>query len=233
MVYIAFIVIQVFAAIMALLPLVKPEKVRRSDGTHVASFKKPNIKGELLGVVSIFKGYKFMLLLLAIFTAEMALAVQSSINGYYFDLRTRSPNNVAFNCIQVPAFFGMTYLLDDTSFRQRRTRALIGITMLSAITLVICSVQVVWLVQTELDRAKPGASVDWEDVAFPASFVIYTIYGCVYGIYQLVVQYVISSLSNDPSPLARYAGIFNGVSSLGLMASFVIDGKGASCLVQV
>lgn len=72
-VYVVFVVIQVIAMVMALTLLVKPSNVRRSDGTHIAIFQQPNLKNELLGVASLFKDYKFMMLLPAIFTGQSDL----------------------------------------------------------------------------------------------------------------------------------------------------------------
>lgn len=213
--YIVFIVIQVFAMIMALLLLVRPAKVVRSDGRHIAVIKTPTIKSELLGVVEMIKDYRFMLLLPAIFAAEMALALQSSLNGYYFNLRTRSLNNVAFNFIQIPASLGMTYILDNPRFGLRRTRALIGITVMSAVTLGICSAEAGWLAKRKVDRDVPGPAIDWSHPEFAGAFVIYAIYGSVFryadiaihgrsgltrrSIYQIATQYVICALTNDPS----------------------------------
>ena len=180
-VYIVFIVIQIFAMVMALTLLINPEKVIRSDGTKIAIFKQPTLKSELKGVLRLFTDWKFMMLLPAIFAAEMALALQSSLNGYYFNLRTRSLNNVGFNFIQLPASYGMAFILDNPRlFGRRRTRALIGISVSSAITLAICSAEAAWLAQHNINRNEAGPSTDWTDSAFPGAFVIYVIYGSIY-----------------------------------------------------
>lgn len=55
----------------------------------------------------------------------------------------------------------------------------------------------------------------------------------VFSIYQIAVQYVITSLTNNPERLARYAGIFRGVTAFGMMFSFIIDGQGGSYLAQL
>lgn len=179
-VYIVFIVIQVLAAVAALALLVQPSTVVRSDGRKLAIFKPPTLKNEWQGFLEMIKDHRFMMLLPAIFVAEMALALQSSINGYFFNLRTRSLNNVAFNGIQIPASLALSYLLDSPRFGLRRTRALLGISVAGAVTLGICSAEAAWLVQHKLDRSVPGPSTDWTDPAFPGAFVIYAIYGTVF-----------------------------------------------------
>ncbi|OAP64702.1 hypothetical protein AYL99_00674 [Fonsecaea erecta] len=232
-VYIVFVVIQVFAMVLALTLLVRPAKVVRSDGTKIAIFKQPSLKGELRGILEMIRDFRFMMLLPAIFVAEMALALQSSLNGYYFNLRTRSLNNVMFNFIQLPASFGMTYILDNPRFGRRRTRALIGISVMSAITLGICAAEAAWLAQHHLNRHEAGPSTDWTDSAFAGAFVIYVIYGTVYSIYQIATQYVICALTNDPERLARRASCFRGTTALGMMFSFIIDGNGGTYITQL
>ncbi|KAH8694054.1 major facilitator superfamily domain-containing protein [Talaromyces proteolyticus] len=232
-VYVVFVVIQVLAMVMSLFLLVRPAKIVRSDGTNIAVFQTPTLKKELIGVLEMIKDYRFMMLLPAIFVAEMALALQSSLNGYFFNLRTRSLNNVAFNFIQIPASIGMTFILDNPRFGLRKTRALIGISVMSAITLGICSAEAAWLTQHHIDRNKAGPSTDWTDSAFAGAFVIYVIYGSVYSIYQIATQYVICSLTNQPERLARYAGVFRGVTALGMMFSFIIDGNGGTYITQL
>lgn len=179
-VYIVFVIIQVTAMALALLLLVRPKNVVRSDGTKLAIFQASTMKNELLGIWNMVTDIKFMMLLPAIFAAEMALALQSSLNAFYFNLRTRSLNNVMFNFIQIPASFIMTWILDSPRFGQRKTRALIGITVMSLVTLGICAAEAGWLAVNDISRNAPGPSVDWTDSAFPGPFVIYVIYGSVY-----------------------------------------------------
>ncbi|RFU28738.1 hypothetical protein B7463_g7578, partial [Scytalidium lignicola] len=232
-VYVIFVVIQVLAMILALTLLVRPAKVVRSDGTNIAIFKQPTLRSEMLGILEMIKDFKFMMLLPAIFVAEMALALQSSLNGYYFNLRTRSLNNVMFNFIQLPASFGMTYILDNPRFGHRKARALIGISVMSAVTLAICAAEAAWLAKHHLNRNEAGPSTDWTDPAFAGAFVIYVIYGSVYSIYQIATQYVICALTNDPERLARRASCFRGTTALGMMFSFIIDGNGGTYITQL
>lgn len=134
--------------------------------------------------------------------AEMALALQSSLNGFYFNLRTRSLNSVMFNFIQIPASFLMTWILDSPRFGQRKTRALIGITAMSAVTLGICAAEAGWLVINDIDRTAEGPSVDWTDSAFVGPFVIYIIYGSVYR-YSLSSQSRGNLFTNDTTASTR------------------------------
>ena len=69
------------AIVAALLLLVKPKNIVRDDGRHLAVFKQPNMKTEILGVWSVMSDPKIILLLPAMFAGEMILAPASSING--------------------------------------------------------------------------------------------------------------------------------------------------------
>jgi len=227
------VVIQVVAMVLALVLLIRPKNVVRSDGTRLAIFQAPPVKNELLGMWHMVTDIKFMMLLPPMIAAEMALALQSSLNGFYFNLRTRSLNNIMFNFIQIPASFLMTWILDSPRFGQRKTRALIGITAMSTVTLGICAAEAGWLVINDIDRNAEGPSVDWTDSAFVGPFVIYIIYGSVYSIYQIATQYVITALTNDPERLARMAGVFRGMTAFGMMFSFIIDGNGGSYIGQL
>jgi hypothetical protein len=203
-VYIVFVVIQVIAMVLALILLVRPKNVVRSDGTRLAIFQAPTVKKELLGMWQMATDIKFMMLLPPMIAAEMALALQSSLNGFYFNLRTRSLNNVMFNFIQIPASFLMTWILDSPRFGQRKTRALIGITAMSAVTLGICSAEAGWLVINDIDRTAEGPSVDWTDSAFVGPFVIYIIYGSVYRYIFIVLAVAQRDLhANDTTASTR------------------------------
>lgn len=113
----------------------------------------------------------------------------------------------------------MTYILDNTRFGKRKVRSLIGITVMSAVTLGVCAAEAGWLVQNDINRDIPGPQIDWTTPGYAAPFAIYIIYGSVYSIYQIATQYVICSLTNDPERLARYAGVFRGVTAFGMMFS--------------
>lgn len=121
-----------------------------------------------------------------------------------------------FNFIQLPASFAMTYILDNLRFGKRKLRSLIGISVMSAVTLGVCGAEAGWLGTNGINRNVEGPSIDWTDSGFAAPFVIYIIYGSVYSIYQIATQYVICALTNDPERSARYAGVFRGVTAFGI-----------------
>lgn len=71
------------ALIGAFFLIVDPRQVVRDDGTHIAIFETPSVKKEIMGVLSVLKDPKIIILLPAMFVAEMCLALASSINGLF------------------------------------------------------------------------------------------------------------------------------------------------------
>lgn len=55
----------------------------------------------------------------------------------------------------------------------------------------------------------------------------------IYAAWQSVVQFVISTLSNDPKLCARYAGIFKSSISLGMTLSFAVTAADVEFLSQL
>ena len=57
--------------------------------------------------------------------------------------------------------------------------------------------------------------------------------GVIYACWQSVVQFVISTLSNDPKLTARYAGMFKSAVSAGMTVSFGVTAAEAEFLPQL
>ena len=233
-VYIVFIVIMLTAIVTAFFFIVDPRKVVRDDGTHIAVFKQATVMTEVRGLIMLFTDVKILLLIPAIFVAEMCLALMSSINAYYFNLRTRSLNNVMFEFIMIPCPLALAWIMDTKHIKSRRSRGLVGVGIMGTITLAASAGLTAWIKKNNVNRqttAPPG--VDWTDPSFGPGFVLYLLFGIVYATYQICVQWVLASLTNDPSLCARYAGFFKGTTSLGMCISFVMDAKNVSYMNQL
>ncbi|KAH8425120.1 uncharacterized protein LDX57_002869 [Aspergillus melleus] len=197
-VYGVLIGLQVFSIVLSLLLLVRPSDIRRSDGLGIANLFNSSATDELRGTREIVKEWRFILLLPAMFSGEISLAQQSSLNAHYFDLRTRSLNSILFNFIQIPATLGITWILDGRCLASRKHRSLAAIFIVAVFTLAVCCGQTAWLVQHRIDRKDRGSLTDWNDSAFAGAFAIYILYGAVYGAFQMTTQYLISSFTNEP-----------------------------------
>ncbi|OAL38222.1 hypothetical protein AYO20_02674 [Fonsecaea nubica] len=233
-VYTVFIVIMCLAIGIALVFIISPRKVVRDDGTHIAIFKQPRVMDEIKGLIMWFTDLKILALIPGIFVAEMNLALLSSINGYYFNLRTRSLNNVMFQFIMMPCPLLLAWIMDTKYIKSRRTRGMIGAVIMGTICLATNAGLAAWITRNDVNRQRntpPG--IDWTDSGFGAGFVLYLLSGIIYATYQIVVQWTLGALTNDPVECSRLAGLFKGTTSLGMCISFVLDSKNVSYIDQL
>lgn len=119
------------------------------------------------------------MLFLAIASSETALTCLSSLNGYWYNLRTLSLNSFAYSLIQVPSCVVMVFILDKSK-GSRKARALLGLVVVAATFVAGFSAQTAWVVQKDIDRRVPGPMMDWIDPDFAAGFVVYIIYASIY-----------------------------------------------------
>ncbi|GME47572.1 putative membrane transporter protein [Neofusicoccum parvum] len=231
-VWVIFLVIMGLAMVIAAICIVDPKDVRRDDGTHIAVFKQPTFKAEMVGILRILTDKKIIMLLPAMFVAEMCLALVSSVNGHYFNLRTRSLNNLLFQFIMIPTPLAIAWVMDNPRIPTRRLKGIIGASIMGLITLGATAGLLGWITTNGIDANDPSPGIDWTESGFASGFILYILFGIVYATFQICVQWTLSSLTNDPVLCARYAGAFKGTVSLGMCISFVLDSEGVSYRTQ-
>ncbi|PMD47138.1 hypothetical protein L207DRAFT_478082 [Hyaloscypha variabilis F] len=221
-VYIIFIVLQIcsvgFAALM--LP---PKLLLRSDGTALAEFKPATITQSLSGLGSLFKDWRIILMLPTFYAGEVFLVLQSSINAYAYNLRTRSLNNVLTNIVQIPFTLLTGHLLDNPKLGSRRQRGMIVVVIDAVFITGTYIAQTIWLASWKFDRNIPGPAIDWTDSSYPGAVIIYLCYGAQYGMFQNTVLWLLGSLTNQPSKTGHMVGLFVSVLSAGTASAFGID----------
>lgn len=206
-VYIVFIVIQSCSMGLALL-LLPPAKLRRPDGTALALFEPMSLWESLKLTGSLFKDWRFVVLIPACFTPEAFFPFQASMNAYAFSLRTRILNSLLNNLIQIPITMFMGFLLDTERLGSRKRRAFYGITFDAVWITGSYIAQTIWLSSWKFDRSVPGPEIDCTDPAYVGAVVIYMLYASQYGIFQNVVLYVLGTLTNDPRRSAAASAFF-------------------------
>ncbi|KAK7533803.1 major facilitator superfamily domain-containing protein [Phyllosticta citribraziliensis] len=231
-VWVIFLLIMGCAMVIATFCIVEPKDIVRDDGTHIAIFKQPSFKEEMKGVLSVLLDKKIILLLPAMFVGEMCLALVSSINGHYFNLRTRSLTNLLFQFIMIPTPLAMAWVMDNKRIKSRRKKGMMGSLMMGVITMGATVGLLIWIIVNDIDANDPAPGIDWSDPSFASGFILYLLFGIVYATFQICVQWTMSALTNDPVLCARYAGAFKGTVSLGMCVSFVMDSEGISYLTQ-
>jgi hypothetical protein len=207
-VYIIFIIIQCCSVGFAAL-LCQPDRLIRPDGTKIAKFDYVPIKHSLNSLIKVLEDRRILIMLPAFFSVEAFVVLQSSLNAYTYNLRTRSLNNILVNVIQFPFAFGLAYLvLDNERLGSRKRRGLIAVSFDAIWITGTYIAQTVWLASWKFDRAAAGPNIDWKDDSYPGALIIYLCYGAQYGIFQNTVLWILGSLSNDPSILGNYSGLF-------------------------
>ncbi|KAI9037605.1 MFS general substrate transporter [Aspergillus affinis] len=183
-VYIAFIVVMTVAIVGASIFIIDPGNVVRDDGRHIATFEKATVKREVLGVLSVITDPKIIIILPAMFVAEMCLAMTSNINAYYFNIRTRTLNNVLFQAIMISTPLLLGYILNNEYVKPRKLRGVMGTTFVALITMGATCSLLAWIMKNQVNQ-EGSFSVDWTDSSFAAGLVLYILFGIVYGCFQL------------------------------------------------
>ncbi|EXJ79410.1 hypothetical protein A1O3_08912 [Capronia epimyces CBS 606.96] len=221
-VYSVFIAIQTSSILLAVFFITDPKKVVRNDGRHIAIFKAPTLVDGLKDLGKAFLDKRLLILFPAMLVCEMPLAMVSTINAFYFNLRTRSLNNMCFQFIQILMPYLLIYVLDSKRIASRRRRGAIGVVIMGTLAIGACIGLYIWLDVVHYADIKTSPAVDWQDSHFPGIFVIYILFGAIFAGFQVVVEWILSALTNEPSTLAQFAGMVKGTSSLGMCISFVV-----------
>jgi hypothetical protein len=207
-VYIIFIIFQCCSITFAVL-LCPMDKLVRPDGTKIAKFDHISVRESLSGLVKVLKDWRILIMLPTFFSAEAFMVLQSSLNAYAYNLRTRSLNNILINVIQFPFAFGLAYLvLDNERLGSRKRRGLIAVLFDTIWITGTYIAQTIWLSSWKFDKTVAGPNIDYTDNSYPGALIIYLCYGAQYGIFQNTVLWVLGSLSNDPFILGNYSGLF-------------------------
>ncbi|KAF3484377.1 uncharacterized protein GIQ15_03701 [Arthroderma uncinatum] len=232
-VYGTFTAIHCLPIFIAFFFIIDPQKVIRKDGTHIAIFKPTKLSVELKSMVRTFFDPRMFILFPAILGCEMSLALVSSINAFYFNLRTRSLNNLAFHSIQVIMPWLMVFVLDNRKIQSRKIRGFVGVAFIGAVSVGASAGLYAWLDITNIGSLKKPQAKDWTDPEFGGMFALFVLFGAIYSAYQMTIEWVLSALTNDPSRLAQFGGVFKGTLSLGICISFVMAAENVPFVGQL
>lgn len=187
--------------------MVPPRCLIRSDGSKVADFPFISLRKSILGLGSLLQDWKTMLVLPACFTAEIFVVLQSSLNAYAYNLRTRSLNIVLTNIVQIAFAIGVGYVLDHEKLGSRRRRGLWAIAFDAIWVTGTYIAQTIWLSSWNFDRKIPGPAIDWTDSAYPGAVIIYLAYGAQNGFFQGTILWLLGTMTNQPERLVHMGGL--------------------------
>ncbi len=107
-------------------------------------------------------------------------------------------------------------------------RGYMGLLLSCSLIITGWIIVIVMLKRHNLVRELPSPNYDWTDPDFAGIMIMYLIFGGLYALHHMFVQWVISSWTNDPVMLARYAGLFKGVLSAGCCVGFGLNAANVS-----
>ncbi|KAI1618725.1 hypothetical protein EDD36DRAFT_402388 [Exophiala viscosa] len=232
-VYIAFICIECCSLLLIAFLLVEQKNVVRDDGTHIAKFKPTTVRQELKKLGLCFIDKKLLLLVPATLGCEMSLSLVSTVNGFFFNLRTRGVNSLCFQIVQFIGPGVLIFVLDNKFVRSRKVRGIMGVAITGAIAIGGCVGMYIWLHLSGYASYEKTPAYDWSYSHYGGFMAIYLMFGLTYSSYALTVEWVFACLSNDPAVLAQYAGFVRGLGSLGMMISFILAEQLTPTWVQV
>jgi hypothetical protein len=221
--YLGFFIVMLIGVALSLL-LVDARTIRRKDGRALEHFEQTSFRQEVVGVFKLVTDKKIMMLLPAFFASNFFYSYQFGMNAFYFSLRTRSLNSLVYWMTQVIGTCFIGFVLDN-KWMSRRTRGLLGLTIVSVFVLGTWAGGAAFQVTFTRQSAPPN--VDWTSSNFGGPFVLYFMYGMADAMWQSWCYWIMGSITNESYRLARYAGFYKGVQSAGAAISFGIDSSGA------
>lgn len=229
--YIAFMVLQALGFILAW-ALSDSKYIKRKDGSKVIVMKNPTWLSETKGLYETLKTDYFIILLFPMFLSSNWFTVYqfNAVNGFYFDVATRSLNSLLYWLCQMIGAYTFGLLLDLKWF-SRTMRAKFNWVLLFMLTFAIWGGGYAW--QRKYERDDPKPEMRFSDSGYVGPMFLYMFYGFYDAAYQTCTYWYVSfprqllelcanqlcrymgALSNNSRKLAHYAGFYKGIQSAG------------------
>ncbi|KAJ2509208.1 hypothetical protein IWW47_000098 [Coemansia sp. RSA 2052] len=238
--YIVFVALEALGAACALL-LAPPSRVIRDDGSHVVLITYTSVRREAIEILRLFRNRWMLLLVPMSIVSNFFYSYQwGAFNGSLFTVRTRGLNSMLYWASQMAAAYAIS-LLHDYRPISRRRRAIISLAVLTVLANVVwgCTLSV----QTKYTHGPlasgettdyPGGLIDFAEAHRAAGpIALYCAMGVVDALWQSFAYWIIGTMTNDSLMLARYAGFYKGMQSLGATAAWQLDAHSVPLLSQL
>ncbi|SPO01430.1 related to HOL1 protein [Cephalotrichum gorgonifer] len=205
--------------------ILPPQKVVRSDGTHVEIEASISPGVEFREFVSMFKDWRTLALFPMCFSSNYFYAYQGAITAYLFNGRTRALVALASGLGSVIGSVLIGLITDNLPF-SRRKRSLLACGIVFVGMCGVWGAGLAFQVQFKRgDIVIRGVEIPWDWEAEPSVGPILLIfaYYIADAAYQGLAYYTMSCLTNSPFKLARMAGYYKGIQSAGAAVSFGMD----------
>ncbi|KAJ2777709.1 hypothetical protein GGI15_004415 [Coemansia interrupta] len=238
--YVAFVALQVAGALCAL-ALSPPSRVIRSDGSHVMLMRYTDVQHECLETLRLFRNPWMLLLLPLSLASNFFYSYQyGPYNGALFTLRTRGLNSMLYWAAQMAAAWAVSYLHDHQAM-PRRTRGLLSLAVIAALTNAMwactLAVQLRYTKGPDAQHPQgdyPGGLIDFSESPRAAGpMLLFCFMGAADAHLQSFAYWLIGTLTNDSQMLARYAGFYKGMQSLGAAIAWQLDAHQVPLVTQL
>ncbi|KAF9922900.1 hypothetical protein FBU30_006975 [Linnemannia zychae] len=211
--YIAFMVLMALGTFIAL-TLCRPTSVIRDNGDKVKIQEFPTWTGEVIATLKLFLDWRMIVLIPMFLSSNWFYTYQfTTVNGYYFSVRTQSLNSILYWSAQIFGSWGFGRLLDYQGVN-RRTRGLWGLGIIT-IAFVITWIGGIFF-QKQYTINDPRGNHDWtEGGSYIGPMILYILYGVNDAGWQTFCYWLMGALSNDVTVLSRYSGFYKCIQSSG------------------
>ncbi|KAJ2008769.1 hypothetical protein GGI04_001001 [Coemansia thaxteri] len=238
--YIAFVVLEAAGATCALL-LAPPERVIRNDGSYVAMLRHTSVRSEAKEVLKMARNRWLLLLTPMCVASNFFYSYQwNAFNGSLFTVRTRGLNSMLYWASQMIAAYAISLLHDCRSVNRRR-RSILSLATIVVLANVMWGCTLVYQVRYTHGPLATGESTDYPHglIDFTQSqraagpMVLFCFMGIVDALWQSFAYWIIGTITNDSQMLARYAGYYKGMQSLGAAIAWQLDARSVPLIAQL
>ncbi|KAH8433623.1 unc-93 family MFS transporter [Aspergillus melleus] len=230
--YIAFMVLMAVGFALAW-TLCDSKYVKRNDGSHVIVMKNPTWKSEFLGLYETLRSDYYIVLFFPMFLASNWFYGYhfNSVNGAYFNVRTRSLNSLLYWLMQMVGAFVFGFTL-DLKFLSRPMRAKLNLFILFALTMGIWGGGYAFQKHYTRDSLEPADLKDWTSSGYIGPMFLYMFYGFYDAAFQTCAYWFMGSLTNNGRKLANFAGFYKGIQSAGAAGMWRLDAIGTPYMTE-
>jgi Major Facilitator Superfamily len=173
--YIAFMVLMAVGFVLAW-GLSDSKYIKRRDGSRVIVIKQPTWMTEIKGLFETLRDDYYITLLFPMFLASNWFTAYqfNAVNGFYFNIRTRSLNSLLYWLCQMIGAFVFGRLL-DLKFLRRTVRAKLNLGLLFVLTMGIWGGG--YAFQRKYDRNSMKPDMDWSTPGYVGPMFLYMFYG--------------------------------------------------------
>ncbi|KAJ2234437.1 hypothetical protein H4R99_001630 [Coemansia sp. RSA 1722] len=237
--YGAFLAIEVCGALCALV-LAPPSRVQRTDGSGIEIQKVENIMDDALAILRLFADPRMLILIPMMFSSNFYYSYQfGPYNGSLFTTRTKGFNNIWYWGAQMVTSFLFTRMLDHPAL-SRKIRALTGVIttffVVNAVWGGALHMQSKYThgATTTSQTDYPGGPIDFMQTSRAVGpCILYACMGVQDALWNNMAYWLLGTITNDATRLARYAGFYKAIQSLGAAISWQLDARNVAFKTQL